>query len=319
MIGAFAGPIYNYLGQDKLNHDSRNFALMQGDIEQRNNIANWNMQNERDDQVWNRQNDYNLKMWQMQNEYNSPAAQMARYKEAGLNPNLIYGQSNTGASFSTANAPHQATPKGGRPGSWAPKFIPQNFDFANGIQSYLDLKAKAAQVDNLKATNDAIKQDTALKNAQTLNELLGRDFNAATLDGRVSLLNKQSKFYSDTYDDRVSLTTYDKEKKMFDYQLQMDLKPYVLEAARQNVRKMKNLNTHLEWENDMMPMTAALLGQNYEYKKAATGAIDFSNLSKDAQTNLTKLKQSLLKNPESNPYFWLEVGKSLFNLLKFAK
>lgn len=30
--------------------------------------------------------------WNMQNEYNSPKAQMARFQEAGLNPNLIYGQ-----------------------------------------------------------------------------------------------------------------------------------------------------------------------------------------------------------------------------------
>lgn len=31
-----------------------------------------------------------------QNEYNSPANQMARYQEAGLNPNLIYSQGNSG-------------------------------------------------------------------------------------------------------------------------------------------------------------------------------------------------------------------------------
>ena len=33
----------------------------------------------------------NLEMWNLQNEYNSPSAQMERFKEAGLNPNLIYG------------------------------------------------------------------------------------------------------------------------------------------------------------------------------------------------------------------------------------
>ena len=38
------------------------------------------------------QNEFNYKMWQQQNAYNSPAAQMARYQEAGLNPMLIYGQ-----------------------------------------------------------------------------------------------------------------------------------------------------------------------------------------------------------------------------------
>lgn len=36
--------------------------------------------------------DFQREMIAQQNEYNSPVAQMARYKEAGLNPNLIYGQ-----------------------------------------------------------------------------------------------------------------------------------------------------------------------------------------------------------------------------------
>lgn len=38
------------------------------------------------------QNSYNTRMWHMSNEYNSPSNQMRLFKEAGLNPNLIYGQ-----------------------------------------------------------------------------------------------------------------------------------------------------------------------------------------------------------------------------------
>lgn len=38
------------------------------------------------------ENAYNTRMWHMSNEYNSPANQMRLLKEAGLNPNLIYGQ-----------------------------------------------------------------------------------------------------------------------------------------------------------------------------------------------------------------------------------
>lgn len=50
----------------------------------------------KDLEQWNRQNEWNLSMWNKQNEYNSPAQQMARYKAAGLNPNLIYGQGSPG-------------------------------------------------------------------------------------------------------------------------------------------------------------------------------------------------------------------------------
>lgn len=38
-----------------------------------------------------------LEDWNRMNAYNSPVEQMKRYKEAGLNPNLIYGQTNTAA------------------------------------------------------------------------------------------------------------------------------------------------------------------------------------------------------------------------------
>ncbi|QRV61748.1 DNA pilot protein [Microvirus sp.] len=54
-----------------------------------------------------KQNEYNLNMWKMQAEYNSPQAQMERYRAAGLNPNLIYGQGNNG---NMSNAPQMVTP-----------------------------------------------------------------------------------------------------------------------------------------------------------------------------------------------------------------
>ena len=48
---------------------------------------------------------FNLQLWNLQNEYNSPLAQMQRYSEAGLNPNLIYGQQNVASSPASASAP----------------------------------------------------------------------------------------------------------------------------------------------------------------------------------------------------------------------
>lgn len=45
-----------------------------------------------------RANHRNVANWKMQNEYNSPKAQMQRLQEAGLNPNLIYGDSVSGAT-----------------------------------------------------------------------------------------------------------------------------------------------------------------------------------------------------------------------------
>lgn len=50
-----------------------------------------------------------LNMWEKQNQYNNPSAQMARLKEAGLNPNMVYGTGtvtgNTGGTMPKYNAP----------------------------------------------------------------------------------------------------------------------------------------------------------------------------------------------------------------------
>lgn len=50
------------------------------------------------------ENQFNLDVWNMQNEYNTPQAQMQRYLDAGLNPNLIYGQSNMSGDVKSATA-----------------------------------------------------------------------------------------------------------------------------------------------------------------------------------------------------------------------
>ena len=66
---------------------------------------------DREMQQWERENQANLDFWNMQNAYNSPQAQMERYQAAGLNPNLIYGQSNTADQVTAASSPnYQATP-----------------------------------------------------------------------------------------------------------------------------------------------------------------------------------------------------------------
>lgn len=190
-----AGGLISGAQSSKAQHDARNFALMQGDIEwnrtmdawamaNRQNQLNWMQQNWRDDEVWNRQNEYNMGLWGKQNAYNSPAAQMARYREAGLNPNLIYGQSNMGGSVATANLESGkfgpvSTPHGTRPGNVDFSRDPMKFDLTNGIMSYINLREKAAQIDNLKELNKVYAQEAVVKAATALkigSETKGIDF-----------------------------------------------------------------------------------------------------------------------------------------------
>ena len=53
-----------------------------------------------------------LEMWNMNNAYNDPSAQMERLRQAGLNPNLVYGNgATTTASAPSAPQASSATPQ----------------------------------------------------------------------------------------------------------------------------------------------------------------------------------------------------------------
>ncbi len=92
--------------------------------------------------------------WNMQNKYNSPTEQMARFKEAGLNPNLIYGQ--------MSNSPVVRTSS---PQSYNPTAPQVDLGSAANmaVGQYYDTQLKTAQLDNLKEQNLLMKQDSLIK------------------------------------------------------------------------------------------------------------------------------------------------------------
>ena len=58
--------------------------------------------NEANERMQQRQNQWNLEQWNRNNAYNSPAAQMQRFKAAGLNADLMYQQGTPGISSAPA-------------------------------------------------------------------------------------------------------------------------------------------------------------------------------------------------------------------------
>lgn len=94
---------------------------------------------------WNK----NLEMWNMQNEYNNPANQMSRLREAGLNPNMVYGSGsvagNTGSSMPQYSAPRMER-------NWQP------IDIGSNLGLYQNFQLKQAQTDNVKETTKMIAE-----------------------------------------------------------------------------------------------------------------------------------------------------------------
>ncbi|AXH76883.1 MAG: DNA pilot protein [Microviridae sp.] len=146
-----------------------NAVIQSGENAKNRRFANWQYDKQRQDALA----DYN-----MQNEYNSPAAQMARLKAAGLNPNLVYGN---GATTQSATVRSSSAPS---PSTSAPKI-----SLGNPGMSIMQAQALQAQTNNLKVQNDVLLEEKKLKAAQTLNVLSQTDMRSFDMGLKGELRN----------------------------------------------------------------------------------------------------------------------------------
>lgn len=96
-----------------------------------------------------RANKRNIQNFRENRMYNSPAAQMSRFRQAGLNPHLIYTQQNV------SEAP--------------PEMRSAQFDMASlasassELETYQNVEKSRAEVDNLKKQNDLLDKQIAFQ------------------------------------------------------------------------------------------------------------------------------------------------------------
>lgn len=134
--------------------DNRASALAQRDTNIANmDIAQWQYQAA-------------LEQWQRENEYNSPAAQMQRYMDAGLNPNLIYGQQNLSAgsplpSAPTAQAPKMMNTRTQRAMAKLNAVTGATQQLMSLIGGYQTMQQRIAQTDLIKANTKLVLQNAA--------------------------------------------------------------------------------------------------------------------------------------------------------------
>lgn len=99
-----------------------------------------------------------------QNEYNKPINQMARLREAGLNPNLVYGNGNAiiASSGASGGAMANITPSSGE------------FDVLGKMSIQKAMEKENAQIDNIEANTDSVTQDIDNKKQELeLKKVLG--------------------------------------------------------------------------------------------------------------------------------------------------
>lgn len=113
-------------------------------------------QNRQDRRMYMMQRQDALSDYHMQNQYNHPSSQMARLREAGLNPNLVYGNGN---SITPSAKVDNATLK-------SSQRQPLQFNPQDTLATINNLKIQQAQADNLRVQNSVLEQERILKEAQ---------------------------------------------------------------------------------------------------------------------------------------------------------
>lgn len=143
--------------------------------------------------------------WHMQNAYNTPGAQMQRLKDAGLNPNLVYGN---GAQAGSVSSVRSTDIKG-----WQPN--PIQVDPGSAVSAYLDVKSQELNQDKLVKQNALLDQEQALKEAR-----------AAEIYANILLKGSQK-----------DLTDTNTQLKGVDLQYASKTKAYALEALEASIKK----------------------------------------------------------------------------------
>lgn len=142
------------------------------------------------------QNEQNIAMWERNNAYNTPAAQVQRYVEAGLNPNLMYSQGSTGNS-SSAPTMQRATVNPLPIGELVTKVM-QGLQYTLATRE-LDLKRESVDMQKLN-----YEKRNKLLEAQALNEL-ARTAGIHSMNGLQEL---QRRLFVETFEDRKDIMQY---------------------------------------------------------------------------------------------------------------
>lgn len=133
-------------------------------------------QSKQQDKSWANQ----VKFWNLQNEYNTPANQMKRFNDAGLNPNLIYGQGNPGNASGAPNFQVSAhtSPIGAA---------------VEALTNVANLELIKSQVDRNNVESERIKTDTKRIESQTAGQDIANRYNSAAFEDRLSILSAENR------------------------------------------------------------------------------------------------------------------------------
>lgn len=126
------------------------------------------------------QNQWNLQQWNLENAYNSPAAQMERMRQAGLNPDMMYGGGLSGNM--SASSPDLTS------GAAA---SPMDFSALGNKKTILDTAMQKAQLDNMNAQTEKLKSETDGQNIDNEWKPIEKAFGVELTNSQIALNRKE--------------------------------------------------------------------------------------------------------------------------------
>lgn len=206
----------------------------------RTNLAIARETNSQNYQIFREQNEFNKEQFNNYLQYNTPAAQRARYEDAGINPYMALGNMQNGnaqSALTSANsAPMQAT-----------QVQPEN-GMANGIQSALlnaatimsavsDARLKSAAADKQNLENGKFAENFAMQMAEMRSKIGLNDSYRDKAKSEKSIYDFDFKFKNDTLANAMKLSD-----------LSVQQGDALLQKTQEETRKIQIESDVMQWD-----------------------------------------------------------------------
>lgn len=203
-----------------------------------------NWQTAENDKAWSRSVD----MWNMQNRYNSPTAQMSRLRQAGLNPNLVYGSGVTG---NNAGSAPQYQPAKIQRATMEP-YRGWNLGISDSVSTFMAMRQNKAQVENMEAQNKLIKEQArtegirqgniAMSTARSGFDLnLARELRNVSIDRAIAEKNLSEASAAGAWTGaNQKVLQYELDRTLFDNKIKLSNAEYA--TVMEGLRKLKQDN-----------------------------------------------------------------------------
>lgn len=189
-----------------------------------------------------------VEMWNMQNQYNSPTAQMSRLRQAGLNPNLVYGSGVTG---NNAGSAPQYQPAKIQRATMEP-YRGWNLGISDAVSTFMAMRQNKAQVENMEAQNKLIKEQArtegirqgniAMSTARSGFDLnLARELRNVSIDRAIAEKNLSEASAAGAWTGaNQKVLQYELDRTLFDNKIKLSNAEYA--TVMEGLRKLKQDN-----------------------------------------------------------------------------